>query len=106
MDWLMAVAAAAPTSPQRSTPTNRASSAILATPAATVTASPSFGFSAVMKKLWNSYCRINAGSTARMMRPYTTQLSSISPSAPSHAPTGRIATMPSAPITMPHMAET
>ena len=53
---LMAVAAAAPAAPQENTPTNRASSTMLATPAATVTNSPSRGFSAVANRHWNSYC--------------------------------------------------
>ena len=49
--WLIAVAAAAPINPHPSTPTNSTSSTILVTPAATVTASPRLGRSAVMKKL-------------------------------------------------------
>ena len=67
--WLRAVAMAAPSRPHRNTATNRASSAMLVMPAATVTARPSWGFSAVTKKLWNSYCSIKAGRAIRMMRP-------------------------------------
>lgn len=55
MNWLRAVAAAAPAAPQENTATNRASSTILVTPAATVIYSPSRGFSAVANRHWNSY---------------------------------------------------
>ncbi len=43
--WLNAVAAAAPTSPHENTATKTASNTIFVTPAATVTKSPSLGFS-------------------------------------------------------------
>ena len=51
INWLAAVAAAAPTIPQRKTATKIKSRSILATPAATVTARPSCGRSAVIRKL-------------------------------------------------------
>ena len=47
----MAVAAAAPTTPHGSKPTNTKSIIMFATPAATVVYKPSFGFSAVIKKV-------------------------------------------------------
>ena len=104
--WLQAVAAAAPTSPHWNRATNRASSTMFAMPAAMVTASPSCGFWAVTKKLWNSYCRIKAGRAARIMRPYRTQLSSSSPSAPIRDATGLRKRMPRREITTLPAADT
>ena len=45
------------------------SSTMFVSPEATVKASPSCGFSAATKKLWNSYCSMYAGSAMRMIRP-------------------------------------
>ena len=75
------------------------------TPAATVEMRPSFGFSAVMKKLWNSICKINAGFANRIILPYITQSSSICPSAPRAAATGRRKIMPSAETATPKIIE-
>ena len=100
-DWLIAVAEAAPARPKGSTAVKSASSTMLAIPAITVTISPSWGRSAVMKKLWNSYCSIKAGSAGSIMRAYSTQFSSISPLAPSQTAMGRIKIKPKAPRTTP-----
>ena len=51
-----AVAAAAPTRPQRNTATNRASRTMLQTPAVTIMARDRLGFSAVIQKLWKANC--------------------------------------------------
>ena len=51
MHWLRPVARAAPATPQPKPTMNNASSAIFVTPAATVAARPSFGFSAAAKKV-------------------------------------------------------
>ena len=67
--WLKAVAVAAPTSPKGNAPTRSTSRTMFVTPDATVTARPSLGFSAVIKKLWNSICKTYAGSAMRIMRP-------------------------------------
>ena len=102
--WLIIVARAAPATPQRSPPTSSASSAALVSPAPTVIYRPSFGFSAATKKLWKTFCKIKQGLAARMIRAYSTQFSSISPSAPSAAAMGRAKTAPSAPTSAPHTA--
>ena len=67
--WLRPVARAAPARPQRNTPTSSASSTILVTPALTVAASPSRGFSAAIRKLWNTFWNIKATLKAMTIRP-------------------------------------
>ena len=67
--WLMPVAMAAPATPQWNTAMNRASSAMLVTPAATVKAKPRWGFSAVTKKLWNIFCKMKKGRQIIRRRP-------------------------------------
>ena len=57
--WLIPVARAAPATPHRNRPTKNASSAIFVIPADTVAASPSCGFSAAIKKLWNTFWSMN-----------------------------------------------
>ena len=84
-----AVAAAAPVMPSPMTPTNTKSSTMLVRPAATVKKRPSLGFSAVMKKLWNKNCSINAVWNTVMMVPYKMQSSSSSAMAPSRTAAGR-----------------
>ena len=78
----MPVAMAAPATPQWNTAMNSASSTMLVTPAATVIHRPSLGFSAAMRKLWNTFCSMKAVLKASTMRPYSTQSASISSSAP------------------------
>ena len=39
------------------------------TPATTVTAKPTFGFSAAMKKLWNTFCTMNGVNAPSSMKP-------------------------------------
>ena len=53
---------AAPSTLQPSAPTRSTSSTMLVHPAATVTAKPRLGFSAVTKKLWNMFCKIKVGT--------------------------------------------
>ena len=60
---------AAPAMPQWKTATNNASSTIFVTPAATVAARPSFGFSAAIRKLWNTFCSMNAAVNEMTIRP-------------------------------------
>ena len=48
---------------------NSASSTMLVTPAATVTSRPRRGFSAAMKKLWNTFCSMKAKVKPVTMRP-------------------------------------
>ena len=52
------------------------------TPAEIITASPSFGFSAVTKKLWKTFCSMKNGMEIKQILPYSMQLSSSSPEAP------------------------
>lgn len=56
----MPVANAAPATPKSIRPTNTASSMIFVQPAIIVEISPSFGFSAAIKKLWNTFWSIKA----------------------------------------------
>ena len=63
-------------------------------PAARDTRRLSPGFSAVIKKLWNTYCRIKAGMERNRMLPYATQFSRSSPVAPSASEMGRIKIKP------------
>ena len=58
-------------------------------PAATITISPSFGFSAVTKKLWKTFWSINGIRDIKLIRPYSTQLSRSSPVAPKAMLMGR-----------------
>ena len=67
--WLMTVATAAPSSPHPNPTMNSASSPMLVTPAATVTIRPSRGRSAVIKKLWNTFCSMNAAVNEMTIRP-------------------------------------
>ena len=60
---------AAPATPQWKPAMNSASSAIFVTPAATVAISPSFGFSAAIRKLWNTFCSMNAVVNEMTIRP-------------------------------------
>ena len=71
-----------------------------------MTASPSFGFSAVTKKLWNTFCSIKAGMEIKLMRPYKMQLERSSPSAPRNETTDGTKSMPSNARMMPPMAVT
>ena len=82
---------------------NRASSAMLVTPAATVTHRPSLGFSAAIRKLWNTFCSIYAVLKASTMRPYSTQSGSISASAPRKTEIGSIKITPSVEMMTPQM---
>jgi len=69
MDWLIAVAAAAPTTPRRKTAIKYASRIIFVSPDAMVIRSPSCGRSATTKKLWNTFCSIKGIRASRMIRP-------------------------------------
>ena len=99
--WLIVVAIAAPATPHSKIAMNSQSRNIFVTPAATVTASPSLGFSAVMRKLWNTFWSMNEAVPIRMMLPYVTQSSSISSSAPNRMETGRMRNSPTTPTTTP-----
>ena len=65
----VAVAAAAPGRPRPRTPTNKRSSVMLVSPAATVTVRPRWGRSATTKKLWNTFCSMKGPVDSRRMRP-------------------------------------
>ena len=67
--WLMPVARAAPATLHRNTPTKRASRNILVTPALMVARRPSFGRSAAIRKLWNTFCSMNVVIKQKTMRP-------------------------------------
>ena len=99
--WLRPVAMAAPATPHLNTAMNRASSTMLVRPAATVTFRPSLGFSAAMKKLWNTFCSMKANVKPVTMRPYSTQSSIMASVAPKNRETGRMKTMPAADSTAP-----
>ena len=73
---------------------NNASSTIFVSPAATVIISPSLGFSAVIKRLWNTLCNINAVLNIIRVLPYVTQSSSICPLAPNACESGRTTISP------------
>lgn len=60
---------AAPATPQLKTAMKSASSTMLVMPAATVTKRPRRGFSAAMKKLWNTFCSMKAKVKPVTMRP-------------------------------------
>lgn len=69
MHWPMPVASAAPASPQWKTAMNSASSTMFATPAAMTTSRPTRGRSATTRKLWNTFCSMNAVVNAMLTRP-------------------------------------
>ena len=102
----IAVATAAPTTPKLKAATKSASRSIFVQPAMTVTKSPSFGFSAVEKRHWNSYCKTKNGSAERMIRPYRMQSSSNCPSAFKRIAIGRRKIIPKMASTSPAKAET
>lgn len=99
--WLRPVASAAPATPHLNTAMNRASSTMLVTPAATVTFRPSLGFSAAMKKLWNTFCSIKANVKPVTMRPYSTQSAIMASVAPRKRATGPMNAMPMPDSTTP-----
>ena len=76
------VARAAPARPKLRTAINKKSRIIFVTPAAIITNKPNFGFSAVTKKLWKTFCNIKNVNDAKLILAYKTQLLSNSPSAP------------------------
>ncbi len=78
---------------------------MLVSPAPTITSRPSLGLSAETKKLWNTFCRMKKGLAARIIRAYSTQYSSISPSAPSAREMGRASRTPAREMTAPPTAE-
>ena len=69
---------------------------MLERPAATVTASPTYGFSAAMKKLWNMFCSTENGNAASRTRPYSRERSRSCPSAPKKPNSGSSANAPTA----------
>ena len=74
------------------------------TPAATVTAKPTCGFSAAMKKLRNMFCTMNRGNATSRMRPYRRPCSKRPPWAPRRSSTGSSAAAPTAIKTAPATA--
>ena len=64
------VAYAAQASPSLKTPISSQSRNMFVTPAATVTYSPSFGFSTVIKKLWNTYCKVKGIAPTKQILAY------------------------------------
>ena len=64
------------------------------TPAPTVAKSPSLGFSAVTKKLWNTFCIIKAVVNRKIILPYSTQSPIIASVAPKRYDIGLINTKP------------
>ena len=76
---------------------------MLVTPAATVATSPSFGFSAVVRKVWNTLCSIKGVVNTREIRPYTRQSSIITSVAPSRRTISGRNTMPSTVARIPQI---
>ena len=65
-------------------------------PARSVTASPSFGFSATTRKLWKAFCRKRPVIIKNTVLPYIMQLLAISPVAPRSSASGFIKIIPMA----------
>ena len=93
-NWLIPVASAAPKTPNLNTYTNKKSRNILVNPASTVTNSPSLGFSATTRKLWNAFCKNNPVSIKNTVLPYVTQSFAILPLAPSKTAIGPVNIIP------------
>ena len=69
---------------------------MLVSPAAIVASRPSLGFSAAMRKDWNTFCSMNAVVNPTTIRPYSTLSAIIASVAPKKRATGSIAAMPTA----------